>query len=117
MNINVLELKAIYLGLISLCNIKDSHVRVRTDSSTAVCYIKNQGGSVIPLLVISKQFWFWCIRNNVYNSAVHIPGSENLIPDNLSRCSKDTSEWKLKESIFCQITGQFFHPRCRSICL
>lgn len=59
--------------------------------------------SLHTLLVILKQVWLCCIRNNLYISAVHIPGSENLIPYNLSKCFKDTSEWKLKESIFCQV--------------
>lgn len=111
LHINVLELKAIYFALISLCqNIKHAHIRVRTDSSTAVSYINNQGGSIIPLLVIAKQIWVWCIENNIYISAVHIPGVENQTPDNLSRSFKDTSEWKLKKTIFDQVVKKYFMP-------
>lgn len=111
LHINILELKAIYFGLVSLCrHIKNAHLRVRTDSSTAVNYINNQGGAVIPLLVIAKQIWVWCRSNNIFISAVHIPGHQNVTPDNLSRCFQDTSEWKLKESVFCQVVHHFFMP-------
>ena len=111
MHINVLEMKAILFGLTSLC--KDTngvHIQVKSDSSTAVSYINNQGGSVLSLLEITKQIWFWCINRNLFISAVHIPGKDNIIPDNLSRCFKDTSEWKLKVSIFRKILKQFFVP-------
>ena len=39
-HINVLKLKAILLGLLSLCwDCKDTHIRLRSDNSTAVACI------------------------------------------------------------------------------
>lgn len=111
LHINILELKAIYFSIISLCcHIERTHICVKSDSSTAVNYINNQGGSVLPLLEITKQIWHWCIKNKVLLSAVHIPGKENIIPDNLSRNFNDTSEWKLNESVFNEVTKHFFIP-------
>ncbi|VDH99325.1 Hypothetical predicted protein [Mytilus galloprovincialis] len=111
LHINILELKAIYFSIISLCcHVERTHICVKSDSSTAVNYINNQGGSVLPLLEITKQIWHWCIKNKVLLSAVHIPGKENIIPDNLSRNFNDTSEWKLNESVFNEVTKHFFIP-------
>ena len=81
---------------------------IKTDSSTAVNYINNKGGSVVPLLEQTRNIWFWCAERNIFISSVHIPGKENFAPDNLSRFFNDTSEWKLKESVFLRIVKQFF---------
>ena len=43
-HINVLELKAVLLGLQSLCRVTNSHVLVKTDSTTALWYIRQMGG-------------------------------------------------------------------------
>ena len=49
LHINMLELRAIYFGIVSICKyISNIHSCIRTDSSTAVNYINNQGGSVLP---------------------------------------------------------------------
>ena len=46
-HINSLETKAILLGLKSLCkHVHNKHIRIKTDSKTALCYIKNKGGLV-----------------------------------------------------------------------
>ena len=44
--INCLELKAVYLGLQSFCqNLSQAHMRIFIDSTTAVAYINNMGGT------------------------------------------------------------------------
>ena len=58
LHINILEIKPIYFGIVSLCGSKsNTHICtcIRTDSSTAVNYINNQGGSVLPLLEQNKE--------------------------------------------------------------
>ena len=110
-HINVLELKAIYFALKALCrNLSDVHLCVRTDSSVAVAYINKKGGSVISLHTITKDIWLWCYERNIYISAVHIAGKENVEPDNLSRIFNDSSEWMLKPEIFTEICSHFFKP-------
>ena len=45
-HINVLELKAVYFALLSLCRDEQySHVKFLIDNTTAVAYIREQGGS------------------------------------------------------------------------
>ena len=108
-----MEIKAIYFGIVSLCGSKsNTHICtcIRTDSSTAVNYINNQGGSVLPLLEQTKKIWLWCMNKNILVTAVHILGKENIYPDNLSRNFNDTSEWKLKSSVFQLVSKHFFTP-------
>ena len=65
---------------------------------------------MLPLFKQTKEIWLWSMTNNIFISAVHIPGKENNIPDNLSRHFNDTSEWKLKNSVFLLVTEHFFFP-------
>ncbi|XP_052058703.1 uncharacterized protein LOC127698962 isoform X1 [Mytilus californianus] len=110
-HINVLELKAIILALQALCrSVKDCHICVRTDSAVAVAYINNQGGSILSLLKLAKEIWFWSTERKVFISAVHIPGKQNIQPDNLSRQFNDSSEWKLNSSVFEKVTLSLFNP-------
>lgn len=111
LHINILELKAVKYGLLALCNDKSSiHLCVKSDSATAVNYINNMGGSVESLLKITKEIWIWAATRDIFLSAVHIPGKENIFPDNLSRNFSDSSEWKLHENVFSAISKTFFTP-------
>ena len=52
-HINFLELKAVLLGLQSLCkDLTNSHIKVMTDNTTAVAYIRNMGGVPIHIFVM-----------------------------------------------------------------
>jgi hypothetical protein len=54
---NILEILAIKFALLSLYNqIENAHICIRSNSS-AVSYINNQGGSVISLFEIAKDFF------------------------------------------------------------
>jgi hypothetical protein len=49
MHINCLELLAAWLGLKAICaNESEKHIRVMVDNQTAVCYIRELGGSKSP---------------------------------------------------------------------
>ena len=49
LHINELELKAAYMGVLSLCkDLTNCHLRPRLDNSTAVAYINNMGGTHSP---------------------------------------------------------------------
>lgn len=111
LHINVLELLAVKYVLFSLCQgLKNCHLCVKSDSATAVHYINNMGGSVRTLFDQTKEIWIWAAERNVFLSAVHIPGHENTIPDNLSRMFSDSSEWKLNEQVFDAVCEFFFTP-------
>lgn len=68
------------------------------------------GGSVTTLLEIVKQVWLWCSDRKMFVTAVHIPGKDNIGPDNLSRIFNDSSEWKLKEAVFKKVCSHFYTP-------
>lgn len=73
MHINVLEILAVKFALHSLCHkMSNNHICIRSDNSSAVSYINNQGGSVISLLEIAKEIFLWCGERNIIVSAVHI---------------------------------------------
>ncbi len=55
-HINVLEMMAIFFALKALSSqIVNRHVRVLSDSSTAVCYVNNMGGKSVECNKISKK--------------------------------------------------------------
>lgn len=111
MHINVLEILAVKFALPSLCHkMSYKHICSRSDNSSAVCYINNQGGSVISLLEIAKEFFLWRDERNIVVSAVHIAGKNNITADYFSRSFSGSTEWKLNENIFENICEALFYP-------
>ena len=111
-HINYLELKAILLGLQSLCKeVTHDHIRVMTDNTTAVAYVRNIGGShSLPCNDIARQIWEWCIPRNIWLSISHIPGAINVIADQASRVFDDSTEWKLDVHVFNRIVNILGQP-------
>lgn len=109
--INYLELLAIFYALQSFySNAMDIHVQIQSDNICAITYINDMGGmSSKRLDFLSGEIWQWCLNKNIYISAVHVPGPENLA-DFYSRNFSDSTEWKLKEAIFERLCKQFFVP-------
>ena len=105
LHINVLELKAVFFGLKSLCNeFQDGHIRVRIDNTTAVAYVNNMGGvKSIQCDLVAQEIWNWCCSRRIWISAEHIPGSENSVADRKSRVFKDDTEWMLSVGVFEKI--------------
>jgi hypothetical protein len=100
-HINILELKACYLGLLALCSDKShTHIRIYTDNTTCCAYINNFGGKSRVLNDIAREIWFWCIKRHIHLSAAHIPGVDNVEADTLSRKFNDDIEWSLDIEIF-----------------
>jgi hypothetical protein len=58
---------------------------------------------------LSLDMWLWCMNRNVWISADHIPG-ENNIADKFSREFNDSVEWKLEVGIFERISYVFGIP-------
>ena len=111
-HINYLELLAIDFALHSFREkIKNNHVKVLTDNSTAVAYINNMGGTKsLNCNKISRNIWLWCIENGIWLSCSHIPGKSNIEADEKSRLFNDQTEWKLKDTIFQKITEKWGIP-------
>ena len=110
-HINALELRAILFGLKSLCKEQDKHIRIRTDSTTALAYVKNMGGSKSgDCLEEALQIWEWAQGQNCWLSITHIPGVDNILADLRSRKFKDHLEWVLNPKLFTQICKQWGTP-------
>lgn len=111
LHINALELKAILFALQALKEkVKNKHVKVLSDSTTAVHYITNFGGCKSPdCNDLSKAIWFWCIEHNVWLTCSHIAGKLNEA-DAPSRQFNDRLEWELNDDIFMKVCSIWEKP-------
>ena len=101
-HINVLELKAILFGLMSLENeTNNCHLKIESDNTTAVYAVNKFGTSKSkPCDDMAKQIWAWAIHKNIWLSATHIPGILNVQADEESRKQETFTEWKLNPNLF-----------------
>jgi hypothetical protein len=108
-HINVLELKAAFFALKSLCvNDKEGHIHLQLDNTTAVAYINKMGGTQSrPLNQLAVEIWQWCIERNIWISATHIAGKVNVEADRMSRVFHDKHEWQLNKQTFQNILTKF----------
>ena len=92
-HINALELRAIGFGLKSLCRKRRQHIRIRTDSTTALAYVENMGGTKSgDCLTEAIKIWEWAQLQQSCLTITHIPGVENVLADLRSRKFKDHLE-------------------------
>lgn len=111
-HINVLELKAAYFALQTFFSKSENmHIRILIDNTTAVAYINNMGGSHSESCNdVANCIWSWGLQRNLWLSAAHLPGSQNIEADRASRIFDDNTEWKLHSDIFQMVTEKFFMP-------
>ena len=82
------------------------HIKVLTDNATAVEYLRNMGGSHSILCnELAREIWMWYRDKQIWLSVSHIPGVDNVLTDKASRVFDDTTEWKLDETIYLDITN------------
>ena len=103
-HINVLELRAILLGLKSHArNTKDSHILVMCDNVTAVCSLNKMGSVKSPQCdKIVREIWRYIISNDNWLTVSYIPGKENIEADLESR-RDNNKEWMLDPVVFNKI--------------
>ena len=95
-HINLLELNALKLTLLQLApHIKGRRVKLECDNSTAVSYLKKQGGTRLCLEAMELHRWLISMNTQVF--AVHRPGVNNKLADYLSRIRPDPTEWSLSD--------------------
>ena len=110
-HINVLELKAILFGLKSLCHETGAHLRVMTDNTTAMAYVRHMGGVKSKRCnEVAREIWDWCERNEVWVTIAHVPGVDNTLADFKSRHFVDNTEWELNPKIFKRVCKLFGNP-------
>ena len=49
---------------------------------------------------LACRIWEWCITHNIWLTAAHIPGIENITADRVSRVSRRETEWQLNKGSF-----------------
>ena len=111
MHINILEMLAVKLSLMSLLADK-THclIRIMSDNTT-VCYINDMGGSKsVECHRLAKNIWSWAIPRNIWLSAAHVPGVKNVSADELSRQLNLQLEWTVSPSVFHAISACFGAP-------
>ena len=90
---------------------RDCHIRLMLDNTTAIAYVNRMGGTHSwEANSVAKEIWAWAIPLNIWLSAAHIPGSQNVIADFKSRNFMDHTEWSLPGEIFQQISNTYFLP-------
>ena len=102
LHINILEFTSVLFSF--LCFFKTTYncnILIRTDSSTVVAYVNNQGGTASAHLCrLSLELWDFCISRSIGISAVHIPGVSNTKADRLSRMADEDHSYLLVPDSF-----------------
>ena len=110
-HINCLELKAILLGLQSLCkDYSQTHIRLRSDNTTAVACINRCGSTKLSLNSVIEDIFAWAESRRITLSAQYVKGLDNVVADSASRLRNLDGEWMLKPSIFRSLCRAFYMP-------
>ena len=108
---NVLELQAILFGLKSLCrDAAGAHVRIRSDNTTAVACINRCASIKQSLLDLCVEIFSWAEESDIYLSAAHVKGSDNVEADRLSRNENIDTEWSIHQCLFDKLCLVYGHP-------
>ena len=59
---------------------------------------------------IAKEIWAWAMDRNIWLSAAHTTGKQNVVADKLSRTFNMAVEWQLHPTVFERITAAFSPP-------
>ena len=110
-HINVLELRAVLLGLSSLIRQQNIHVHILSDNMTAVTYITKMGGTrSTECNNIVRKIWCWAEKRNIWLTASYIKGKDNQVADHYSRHFHDHLEWELNSKIYEHVCSQWGTP-------
>ena len=100
-HINFLELKAAFFALKAFqTQLQGKHVRLMLDNTTAIACLNHMGTSHSDSCnELTHNIWSWCIDHNIFVSAAHIPGVENVVADTESRKVNLDAEWMLNSDL------------------
>ena len=102
LHINLLEMKAVWLGLQSFQKIVTGHrVTVMCDNSTVVAYVSKQGGTHSrSMCELTSRLLKWTEDIDVHLEARYLPGKNNVLADLLSRRDQAiATEWTLHRQV------------------
>ena len=106
---NVLELRTVHLALQHfLPFLRNKHVLVRSDNTSAIYHVNHQGGTrSARLLQVSTDLLMWAAPRLASLRAMHLPGEQNKTADFLSRQKPPSGEWRLHPEVAQSIWGHF----------
>ena len=112
LHINAKELLAACLGVKAFASkLKNIHVQVKMDNTTAVSYLNKMGGTHSYVCNnITKDFLLWCKDKDIWISATHIAGIDNNEADKCSRKINAEAEMSLHSHIFEKICLEYGTP-------
>ena len=112
LHINYLELKAVFLALKTfLPTLKNTAVRILTDNTACMYYIRKQGGTRSrPLSLLAQELWKWAILNGIRLTAYHLAGVKNVQADHLSRVINESQEWELDQGVTDSLFREWGEP-------
>ena len=100
--INLLEMKALFLGLQAFQeDVAGHHVTAMCDNSTVMAYVNKQGGTVSrSLCLLTSRLLRWTESFDVHLDARYLPGESNVLADVLSRRGQVVgTEWSLHPQV------------------
>ena len=100
MHVNVLELKAILLGLKSFVIASHKHIKIMSENTTAIHYINKMEASYsMQRNCQVLNIWKWAIIHKNYLSATHISGKLHPLADKKFRSNHVDTEWMSQSKI------------------
>ena len=106
LSINARELLAVHLGLRRFqSSLRGMTVAVFCDNTTAVAYLRKEGGTRSPLLnSLAQEILRWTESLSIRLAPQFLPGSQNVLADALSRPHQlPHSEWSLNMDVFLSL--------------
>ena len=113
LHINLLELKAVWLGLRAFQDyIQGRAVVSMCDNASVVAHIRHQGGTHSwSLCHKTLQLLHWAHSQQIDLRAQYLPGKKNILADRLSRRNQVlTSEWSLHPEICRKLWSLWGQP-------
>ena len=113
LHINLLEMKAVWLGLQSFQKIVTGHrVTVMCDNSTVVAYVSKQGGTHSrSMCELTSRLLKWTEDIDVHLEARYLPGQNNVLADLLSRRDQAiATEWTLHRQVAKALLSSWGSP-------
>ena len=101
LHINLLEMKALFIGLQAFRDVIGHHVTAMCANSTVVAYVNKQGGTVSPALcLLTSRLLRWTESFDIHLDARYLPGQANVLADLLSRRGQVVgTEWSLHPQV------------------
>ncbi|XP_071989492.1 uncharacterized protein [Engystomops pustulosus] len=110
---NYRELRAVWEALrLNTSLLKNQHVHILSDNTTAVSYLRRQGGTrSTTLSSLTRTIFSWAEGNILCISATHLRGTLNREADYLSRREVSPNEWGINQEVFLQLTDLWGVPQ------